>query len=227
MRKVLTVSGSPSHAAPEETEPYAEALRAAGMEPVIVAPGQEASLDGIAGLMLMGGSDVDPAAYGAARHPETDVPDELRDQLELRLIAEALERDLPILAICRGLQILNVHHGGTLVQHLQPVDRHRQRNKDLSLPAHPIEIERGSLLGRIARAHSGDVNSRHHQAVERLGGGLRVTAKHPEDGVIEAVERPDKGFVVGVQWHPENQSPVREEQARLFRAFADALKTNQ
>lgn len=229
MKKVLTVSGSPAHASAEETNPYAEALRAASIEPVIVAPGAAASLDGVAGLMLMGGSDVNPASYGEARRAETDEPDDLRDELELRLIAEALERDLPVLAICRGLQILNVQHGGTLVQHLEPVERHRRRTADLSLPAHAIEIERGSILGRIGLSGIAqevlrwDVNSRHHQAIARLGKGLRVTARHPDDGVVEAVERPDKRFVVGVQWHPENQSPVREEQARLFRAFADAL----
>jgi gamma-glutamyl-gamma-aminobutyrate hydrolase PuuD len=224
LKRVITVSGSPSHASPEETDPYAEALLVAGIEPVIVQPGQAASLDSVAGLMLMGGSDVNPAAYGAERHPETDAPDELRDELELRLIAEALERDLPILAICRGLQILNVQHGGTLVQHLEPVERHRRRTKDPSLTAHPIEIERGSVLGRIAQdVFRWDVNSRHHQAVARPGMGLRVSARHPDDGVIEAVERPDKRFVMAVQWHPENQSAAREEQARLFRAFAEAL----
>jgi len=224
LRKVLTVGGSPSHASPEETNPYADALRAASLEPVILAPGAAVSLDGMAGLMLMGGSDVNPARYGEQRRAETDDPDDLRDELELRLIAEALERDLPVLAICRGLQILNVQHGGTLVQHLEPVERHQRRSTDLSLPAHAIEIERGSILSRIAReVPRWEVNSRHHQAIARLGKGLRVTARHPDDGVVEAVERPDKRFVVGVQWHPENQSAVREEQAGLFRAFADAL----
>ena len=229
LKKVLTVSGSSSHSSPEETIPYTEALRAASIEPVIVAPSAAVSLNGVAGLMLMGGSDVNPARYGEDRRAETDEPDDLRDELELRLIAEALERDLPILAICRGLQMLNVQHGGTLRQHLEPVERHRRRTEDLSLPAHAIEIERGSILGRIALgrvaqyAFRWEVNSRHHQAIARLGEGLRVTARHPDDGVVEAVERPDKRFVSGVQWHPENQSPVRGEQARLFRAFADAL----
>jgi gamma-glutamyl-gamma-aminobutyrate hydrolase PuuD len=224
VKKVLTVRGSSSHASPAETDPYVEALLAAGMEPVIAPPDRTASLDGMAGLMLMGGSDVNPARYGEQRHPETDDPDDLRDELELRLIAEGLQRDLPILAICRGLQILNVQHGGTLLQHLQPVERHRRRTKDLSLPAHSIVIESASTLGRIAQdVLQWDVNSRHHQAIDRLGAGLSVSAKDPDDGVVEAVERPDKRFVVAVQWHPENQSPVREEQARLFRAFAAAL----
>src|SRR5882724_105023 len=116
MKKVLTVRGAPPHALPEEPAPYAEALRAAAMEPVIV-PADRASLlnvasllDGASGLMLMGGSDVNPARYGEERRSETDEPDDLRDELESALIAEALSRDLPILAICRGLQILNVQH---------------------------------------------------------------------------------------------------------------------
>jgi putative glutamine amidotransferase len=230
MKKVLTVRGALSHAAPEEVNPYAEALRAAAIEPIIVAPDQAPSLDPVAllesvsGLMLMGGSDVSPARYGEKRLPETDEPDELRDKLELSLIAEALCRDLPILAICRGLQILNVQHGGTLLQHLEPVERHQKRTKDPSLPAHPIDIESGTVLSRIAHdTLRWDVNSRHHQAVGRLGEGLRVSARHPEDGIVEALERPDKRFVVAVQWHPENQSAVRDEQAGLFLAFARAL----
>jgi putative glutamine amidotransferase len=230
MKKVLTVRGGPAHALHAETAPYAEALRAAEMEPVIV-PADRASLlkiasllDDAAGMMLMGGSDVNPARYGEERRAETDEPDDLRDELESALITEALSRDLPILAICRGLQILNVQHGGTLVQHLEPVERHRRRTKDLSLPAHSIEIERGTTLSRIAHDHSRwEVNSRHHQAVARVGEGLIVSARHPEDGVVEALERPEKRFVVAVQWHPENQSAVREEQAGLFRAFARAL----
>jgi putative glutamine amidotransferase len=215
-------------------------LRAAGTEPIVVVADQvtadpvamdrEASLEAasllerVSGLMLMGGSDVNPIRYGEQRRAETDEPDDLRDELELALIAEALHRDLPVLAICRGLQILNVQHGGTLLQHLEPVERHRIRTKDLSLPAHSIDIEPGTALSQVAHEHrQWDVNSRHHQAAARVGAGLRVSARHPDDGVIEALERPDKRFVVAVQWHPENQSAVSEEQARLFRAFARAL----
>jgi putative glutamine amidotransferase len=230
VKKVLTVRGAPPRTLRKESDPYAEALRAAAIEPVIVSADRAALrqsvslLESVAGLVLTGGPDVNPARYGERRRKETDKPDEPRDELESALIAEALDRGLPILAICRGLQILNVQHGGTLIQHLEPVERHQRRTRDLSLPAHTVEIESDTALSRIAHDHlRWEVNSRHHQAVARVGEGLRVSARHPDDGVVEALERPDKRFVVAVQWHPENQSPVREEQARLFLAFAEAL----
>jgi putative glutamine amidotransferase len=200
--------------------PYVEAVRQAGIEPTF-----RNSLDGVSGLMLMGGTDVNPGRYGETRHPETEDPDDQRDAVECALIAEALERDLPVLAICRGMQILNVAHGGTLVQHLEPVENHSQRPNDKSVSAHCIQIVPGTTLARIARAKlQAPVNSRHHQSVARLGGGLIVTAIDPRDGVIEAIERPDRRFVVGVQWHPENQTAERDSIARkLFDAFAAAL----
>jgi putative glutamine amidotransferase len=173
----------------------------------------------------MGGSDVNPARYNEGRHPETQPPDDARDTLECLLIEEALRRDMPLLAICRGIQILNVQHGGTLVQHLDSTARHRQRPADRSLAAHKIEIAPGTQLAHIAagRCLTWDVNSRHHQAIQRLGDGLRVSARDAEDGTIEAIERPDKCFVVGVQWHPENQSATDDKQAGLFQAFAAAV----
>ena len=223
MKQVLAVCGSPAHWRSGESQPYEEALRAAGIEPVLISPGcsipQEAS-----GLLLMGGSDVNPALYGAVRHAETQESDDARDELECVLIRDTLARDLPLLAICRGIQILNVQQGGTLVQHLDSTERHRRRTEDRGLPAHQVEIVPGTRLACIARnARAWGVNSRHHQAIARLGEGLRISAREPEDGVVEAVERPDKRFVVGVQWHPENMSPVDERQARLFQAFAEAL----
>src|SRR5271154_4710815 len=215
MKRIITVEGDP-----EDTPPYVEALGQAGIEPI---PGT--SLDGALGLVLLGGCDVNPARYGELRLPETEEPDDPRDQRESALIAEALDRDLPILAICRGMQILNVQHGGSLVQHLDPVERHRQRPRDKSVSAHSIEIVPGTTLARIAGAElRPQVNSRHHQSVARLGEGLIVSATDPRDGVIEAIERPDKRFVVGVQWHPENQTAEKDSIARkLFDAFAAAL----
>jgi putative glutamine amidotransferase len=200
--------------------PYVDALRQAGIEPTF-----GTSFDGALGLMLMGGTDVNPARYGESRHPETENPDDQRDRRECLLIAEAIERDLPILAICRGMQILNVAHGGTLVQHLEPVERHRQQPKDKSVSAHCIQIVPGTTLAKIAgNGQKVPVNSRHHQSVARLGEGLIVSATEPLDGVIEAIERPDKRFVVGVQWHPENQTAEKDSIARkLFDAFAAAL----
>src|ERR1700722_6400003 len=114
----------------EENAPYEQALRDAGIEPELVLAGSDASLDEVAGLVLLGGSDVNPQLYGEERQAQTDEPDEQRDRSECGLIAEAIDRDLPILAICRGLQILNVQHGGTLLQHLDPGDRHVHRTTD-------------------------------------------------------------------------------------------------
>jgi putative glutamine amidotransferase len=123
------------------------------------------------------------------------------------------------------LQILNVQHGGSLVQHLDWAGRHRRKTPDRGLPAHPIRIEPGTLLARIAGEDlTWDVNSRHHQAIARLGDGLRVSARDPEDEIIEAIERPDKRFCLAVQWHPENQSASDPRQANLFRAFSQALE---
>ncbi len=215
VKRIVTVRGDTGN-----TAPYEEALRQAGVETVF-----GVSLDGFSGLMLMGGTDVNPARYGESPHPETEDPDDERDQREIALIAEALARDLPILAICRGMQILNVQHGGSLIQHLDPVEQHRQRPADKSLSAHSIEITAGTELARIAGSElKREVNSRHHQSIARVGAGLVVSARDPRDGVIEAIERPDRRFVIGVQWHPENQTAAIDGIGRrLFDAFAAAL----
>jgi putative glutamine amidotransferase len=223
MKRVLAVCGSPDHWKPDNSAPYEEALRDADIEPVLIRPGAEIPTDA-SGLLLMGGTDVNPARYGEARLAETETSDDARDELECALIEDFLRRDLPLLAICRGIQILNVQHGGTLVQHLESTERHRVKTADRGLPAHRVDIVPGTRLAAIAgESRTWDVNSRHHQAIGKPGGGLLVSARDPEDRTIEAVERPDKRFVVGVQWHPENQSRTDERQARLFRAFADAL----
>jgi len=223
MKRVLAICGSPGHWKPDNSLPYEEALRDAGVEPVLVEPGLSVPSD-VSGLLLMGGTDVNPARYGESRRPETDDPDDARDDLECVLIRDFLKRDLPMLAICRGIQILNVQHGGTLVQHLDSTAHHQVRTADRGLPAHEVEIIPGTKLAAIAGGPPAlDVNSRHHQAIGKLGEGLRVSARDPEDDTVEAVERPDKRFVIGVQWHPENQSATNERQAELFRAFAAAL----
>ncbi|HEX4133207.1 MAG TPA: gamma-glutamyl-gamma-aminobutyrate hydrolase family protein [Bryobacteraceae bacterium] len=140
------------------------------------------------------------------------------------MIQDFLYLDLPILAICRGAQILNVQHGGTLIQHLETSERHRVKSADLGLPVHKVDLVAGSRLAAIMGDPPAiDVNSRHHQAVGQLGDSLVISARDPEDGTIEAVERPDKRFVVGVQWHPEDQAARDERQAKLFRAFAAVL----
>jgi putative glutamine amidotransferase len=222
MKRVLAVCGSRWKRI--HSLPYEQALRDAGIEPVLIQPGAELPTDA-SGLLLMGGSDVNPARFGEARLTETENPDDARDELECDLIADFTKRDLPVLAICRGVQILNVQYGGTLVQHLESTKRHRKKTPDNpGSPAHKVEIVPGTKLAAIAgEPLTLDVNSRHHQAIAKLGDGLLVSARDPEDDTIEAVERPDKRFVIGVQWHPENMSALDERQAKLFRAFAGAL----
>jgi putative glutamine amidotransferase len=188
---------------------YRKALEAVGIQ----AAEDAATLAGLDGLLLAGGTDVDPSLYGAAPHPETGRPDLDRDTLEGRLVREALEGDLPILAICRGQQMLNIVLGGTLHQH---IEGHRSEERD----AHRVAIAAGSRLHTILGQNELTVNSRHHQAVDRVGEGLLVTAA--AGTVIEAVEMPEKRFVVAVQWHPEDRTDGTD--AKLFTAFADALK---
>jgi len=208
---------------PHKAEPYAEALRQAGVEPVLISPGEPRALAGLQGLLLSGGTDLNPARYGATPHPGNEAPDDARDELETALLNEALAADLPVLAICRGMQLLNVAHGGTLIQHLDNSAAHVVRSNDPALPAHQILVEPGTRLAAILGEGAHAVNSRHHQAVERVGVGLRVTARSTPDGVIEALERSDRGFALAVQWHPEDQVRRDAEQRKLFEAFAQAL----
>jgi len=203
--------------------PYAAALAAAGGEATPVVSGPAVSLAGYGGLVLVGGTDVDPARYGEIRHDATEPPDSERDAVEFSLLEDALAQDLPVLAICRGLQLVNVFHGGSLIQHLDPPDRHSRTDGDRSLPVHDVAIEPGSLLSTIAGTSTWKVNSRHHQAVKTVGQGLRVSAIDPEGGTVEALERPDKRFLLAVQWHPEDQAPRDPGQARIFEAFRRAV----
>jgi putative glutamine amidotransferase len=200
--------------------PYFRALSAAGCEPVGVTPAHPIdSIEGFHGLVLTGGTDVSPSLYGEATHPQTEPADAERDQLDLRLLRDALDRRLPVLAICRGMQMFNVAHGGTLLQH---IEGHAVRSSDPAEPAHAAIIEPGSKLDAIMGNGPHPVNSRHHQAVGRVGDALRVAATAP-DGIIEALERPDYPFALAVQWHPEDQVERFETQRKLFEAFARAL----
>lgn len=202
---------------------YEDAIRAAGMEPLRAFVGEPVALDGAAGVLLMGGTDVNPKLYGEAPHPATDQPDDQRDQAELRIVEEALDQDLPILAICRGLQLLNVYHGGTLIQHLSPAEPHDMQVDDHATAVHEVVIEADTRLAQIADSGRWRVNSRHHQAAHKIGTHLEVSARAVDDGIVEALERPDKRFVIAVQWHPEDQVRRFEEQSKLFRAFAAAV----
>ena len=197
---------------PEEKRVYyREALLAAGMTPLEGAR----SLNGAAGLCLAGGADVEPALYGERRDPKTEEPDTERDRVECALLREALDRDLPVFAICRGLQLLNAALGGTLTQH---VEGHRQRKvRD----AHEVRIAPGSRLASILGVRRYMVNSRHHQCARNPAPGLMVSAAAP-DGVIEGLELPGKRFVLAVQWHPEARMDGAD--AKLFEAFRAAME---
>ena len=182
-----------------------------------------------AGILLPGGGDLLPSIYGEPAHPSFSAAESGRDDYELELTRRALEADVPLFAICRGIQVLNVARGGTLVQDI-PEELGNSLNHTLREPsfaiAHDIWIAEGSLLQRLMRETvEGDtcpVNSRHHQSVKALGQGLVATATAP-DGVIEAVEDSGKRFCLGVQWHPENFYRTGEFRA-LFEAFVAAAK---
>jgi putative glutamine amidotransferase len=200
---------------------YYESLRRAGGEPLVV-EGPEL-LSEAAGLLLAGGVDVDPHLYGERRGPETEQPNKARDAHELRLLRQVLERDLPVLAVCRGHQFLNVALGGSLLQHVEG-DSHRADDEGLSR-WHTVSLAGGGRLGE-AYGDRGDlrVNSRHHQAVtvERLAPALTPMAYSP-DGLVEAMESREHGWVVGVQWHPERPE-MRPAADRLFAAFVEACR---
>lgn len=192
-------------------EPYLAAVRTAG----IGFEENPRTLDGLAGLMLTGGTDVDPALYGEVREAQTEEPDAERDHHELALLREALDRDLPVLAICRGLQVMNVCLGGTLRQH---IDGHRVPGE---LNAHDVQIREQTTLATILGGGRYCVNSRHHQCVGRVGKGLVVSAKAGD--IVEALEVPERGFFVAVQWHPEDR--IDGGDGKLFEAFARAVQS--
>jgi len=206
-----------------KVQPYHEAVCAAGLEAVPVFTGGRLSLDRFAGLLLMGGTDVNPERYGEQAQPETEKPDDERDAIELELIEQAIKNDLPLFAICRGLQILNVYHGGTLIQHLSDLTQHDPETQDKAARAHEISIAQETLLREIAGTERWEVNSRHHQAAGRIGAALRISA-HAEDGTVEGLERPDRTFVVAVQWHPEDQVAQDPEHRKLFLRFAEMCR---
>lgn len=208
---------------------YCMAIEAGGGVPVVMPPMHDEHigplLDRLSGVVLSGGPDMDPGTYGGRYHPQLGPTEPDLDHFELCVVQHALERELPILAICRGAQVLNVALGGDLYQHL-PEDPgggvdHRKRTADAPDTAHDVQVEPSTLLaGALHRDGITHVNSFHHQAAHRLGSGLRPVAWAP-DGVIEAIELPDRDFVVGVQWHAEALVD-RPEQLALFEAFVAA-----
>jgi putative glutamine amidotransferase len=215
------------------TAAYVTALENAGLIPLIVPPlanadAASAILDSVAGLVLTGGEDVDPARYGEKRHEKVRSVNPARDATEASLIKEAKERGTPVLAICRGIQILNVALGGTLVQDIPSQCETKIAHDEESARdsrTHEISVEPGSLIATAVGTEHLTVNSFHHQSVKRVADGMRVTARSP-DGIIEGIESTDEDWwVMAVQWHPEEMTDSAEPWDRgLFQSFARKLE---
>jgi putative glutamine amidotransferase len=189
---------------------YWRAVQRAGGMALLLPPDERLAespddlLDLLDALMLAGGSDVDAGSYGASGHPETRGTRPERDRFEMALARRALDRDMPLLAICRGMQVLNVACGGTLAQHLpETVGHEEHRHTPGVFSDHSVRLEAGSLAARAVGAGTCDVKSHHHQGVEGLAEGVEATGWADSDGVIEALEIPDRRFALGVLWHPE------------------------
>ena len=215
-------------------EVYVQAIRAAGLTPLIVPPLPPEELEPIVGvargIVFTGGEDVDPAEYGAANAGSHEAHRD-RDKFELGLVRLAHERNLPTLAICRGIQVVNVALGGTLVQDIAtecPSTIDHDQSEQRALRVHDVYVESGSKLANAVAATKIVVNSSHHQSIAKVADGLAVTARSP-DGIIEGAEwQGDFWWMVGVQWHPEELIGDSEEWDRgLFRAFAKQVQAHQ
>ena len=230
MKPVIGLSSSysfdkKSYSVPES---YVNAVERSGAVPVILPPTFNADIDVLLGLIdgiiLTGGVDIDPQLYGENSIPLQGSIDPLRDSFELELTKVALEKRLPIFAICRGIQMLNVAAGGPLYQDVnsQVKDslKHRQQAPTYH-PSHKVRLEEGSRLHGIFEKTSLGVNSFHHQAVKDIASGFKATA-WADDGLVEAIEWEGSEYVLGVQWHPERM--IDGEMLKLFNAFSEALK---
>jgi putative glutamine amidotransferase len=207
---------------------YVTAVQRTGGLALMVPPDPELEksphevLDLVDGLMLAGGSDIDPSAYGHERHPETNATVPERDRTELALARAAAARDMPVLGICRGMQLLNVAFGGTLRQHLPDEVGHNEHRRNLGSfenSDHDVRLEPGSLAARSAGEELHGIKSHHHQGVARLGQGLAITGASVLDELPEAIEAPSRRFVLGVQWHPE-----ADERSKLVGALVQAAR---
>jgi len=207
---------------------YLDAIRRAGGMALLLAPdpalaeAPDEALELVEGLMLVGGADIDPASYGAAYDPATVDPVPERDAFEIALARRAVERGIPLLGICRGMQMLNVALGGTLHQHLPDRCGHHEHLKargSFDGADHDVRLVPGSLAARAAGEELHGTKSHHHQGVDRVGERLVVTGAATIDGLPEALELPDADFVLGVQWHPE-----ADERSRVIGALVEAAR---
>jgi putative glutamine amidotransferase len=207
---------------------YITAVQRAGGMAVMIPPDErfertpDEMLDLLDGLILAGGNDIDPACYGADPHPATHHPVPERDLSELALARCAVERDLPVLGICRGMQLINVAFGGTLRQHLPDElghEEHRRVPGSFDGSDHDVRLRSGSLAARAAGEELHVTKSHHHQAVAAIGAGLEVTGHSTIDDLPEAIEAPARRFVLGVQWHPE-----ADERSRVVSALVDQAR---
>jgi len=212
-------------------EDYLRAVEQAGGLPLVLAPGRPADapelIERLDGLLLSGGGDIDPDLFGEPRHERVTSVVRERDEFEIALARTALERDVPLLAICRGQQVLNVAAGGTLVQDI-PSQVTGAVNHDPDTErwetTHDVEIVPGTRLRAILGKDRVAVNSFHHQSVRDVGRGLVVSARSPEDAVVEGLEAPGRRFAVAVQWHPEGFWNQRENFGSLFEALVEAAR---
>jgi gamma-glutamyl-gamma-aminobutyrate hydrolase PuuD len=210
-------------------ENYIDAVRRAGGRPTLALPGDQTPpselLDGFAGLLLVGGGDVDPARYGAVPDREIYGLEPDRDALEIGLLHEAARRQQPTLAICRGMQVLNVAFGGTLLQHLPDHEGYLEHGAPNGEDhrRHDVKVEPGSILAEASGTEVLACSTHHHQGVDRVGEGL-VPTGWSDDGLVEAVERED-GWMLGVQWHPEDTAADDPPQQGLFDALIRQAST--
>jgi putative glutamine amidotransferase len=205
---------------------YIAAVQAQGALALLLPPDPCAAdepdplLDRIDAIVLPGGADIEPTTYGEDRHPETGESSPARDHFELGIAGRALERELPVLGICRGMQLLNVVRGGTLVQHLPDLLGHGEhRHTPGAFRDHDVRLQAGSLAARAAGAVLVTVKSHHHQGIDELGGGVVASGWSVPDDIVEAIELPEHRFALGVMWHPEG-----DERSRIVAALVEAAR---
>ncbi|HVT44909.1 MAG TPA: gamma-glutamyl-gamma-aminobutyrate hydrolase family protein [Thermoanaerobaculia bacterium] len=233
MKPLIGIGADVTEAAPGTRErafaymTYVDAIRKADAIPLIIPP-QSDNIDELLthldGVLLPGGNDCDPSLYGAVAHPSVEPMDHRRQQNDYTLARLARERRIPALGVCLGLQMMNIAAGGTLIQDIDSTltTRIRHASAPEGRSRHDIALRAGTRLAEVVGGTNVNVNSSHHQSVEKTGEGLTITAEAP-DGVVEGLEDPAHPFYLGVQWHPEDMTD-EESASRLFRAFIEAAR---